>query len=38
MKIYIPDLGDSFSVEQMSWSAKIKNDSKSTVALKLAVS
>lgn len=35
MKIYIPDLGDSFSVEQMSWSATIKKDSKSTVALKL---
>lgn len=35
MKIYIPDLGDSFSVAQMSWSATIKNDSKSTVALKL---
>lgn len=35
MKIYIPDLGDLFSVEQMSWSATIKKDSKSTVALKL---
>lgn len=35
MKIYIPDLGDSFSVGQLSWSAVIKKDSKSTVALKL---
>lgn len=35
MKIYIPDLGDSFSVAQLSWSAVIKKDSKSTVALKL---